>query len=68
MERRNELLSILYLVKSNSIEEEELNLKRLFEFIEININNQIKELERNRFILEEDLKTLNFIKKELEEK
>ena len=61
-EIRNELLGILSLMKS---EDKQFKVEMLLERFEIDINNQLEEIKSKEATLKENLKTLEYVKKEL---
>lgn len=61
-EMRNELLGILSLMKS---EDKEFKASMLLERFEYDIKDQQKELERKHKELEDNLKLLEYVRKEL---
>jgi hypothetical protein len=68
MERRNEILAILYLAKNTDGDKEKFYIKSLLEYIEDDILKQITQLEREIVTLNNDLETLQYVKNELKEK
>ena len=68
MERRNEILAILYLAKNTDDDKEKFYIKSLLEYIEDDILKQITQLEREILTLNNDLETLQYVKNELKEK
>lgn len=67
-ERRNQLLSILYMLKQDKEEDIKRNLDNLLDSIERDINNQLKELKRQREELEDNYLLLEYVRKEIYEK
>ena len=63
-EIRNELLTILSLIK-NGEKDKEYNINYLLERFEYDIKGQLDETKRKEKELQENLQTLEFVKKEL---
>ena len=67
-ERRNQLLSILYMLKQDKEEDIKRNLDNLLDSIERDINNQLTDINYRKQRLEDDLETLEYVRKEIYEK
>lgn len=65
MEIRNELLGILSLMKN---EDKDFRVSMLLERFEIDIKRQLEDLEHQKRTLEDNLKTLDYVRKEIEKK
>ena len=65
-ETRNELLTILYLIKADNNKEKEYQLTYLLERFENDINRQLKDLKSKEEELESNLATLNYVREQLE--
>ena len=65
-ERRNQLLSILYMVKQDKEEDKKRNLDNLLDSIERDIYNQLTDINYKKQRLEDDLETLEYVRKESE--
>lgn len=63
MEIRNELLGILSLMKN---EDKDFRVSMLLERFEIDIKRQLEDLEHQKRTLEDNLKTLDYVRKEIE--
>lgn len=63
-ERRNQLLSILYMVKQDKEEDKKRNLDNLLDSIERDIYNQLTDINYKKQRLEDDLETLEYVRKE----
>ena len=69
-EIRNELLEILSMMKKDTTTEEgrenqQVSLYQLLQRFEYDINDQLKELDYKKRQLEDNLKTLEYVRKEL---
>lgn len=67
-ERRNQLLSILYMLKQDKEEDIKRNLDNLLDSIERDIYNQLTDINYRKQRLEDDLETLEYVRKEIYEK
>jgi hypothetical protein len=65
-EIRNELLRILTINKAKTQEDRKLYTTWLLESFENDIKKQLKDLKTKQIELEENLETLNYVKKQLE--
>lgn len=65
-ETRNQLLTILSMVKAKEDKDKKRNLDWLLERYEINIKDQLKELRGKEAQLKEDLELLQYVKEEIE--
>lgn len=64
-EIRNELLEILQMEKETNEKDKKLRLELLLERFEYDIKDKLEDLERNKEELEGNLRTLEYVKKEL---
>jgi hypothetical protein len=66
-ETRNELLSILYMVKGNNKDAIKRNLDALLESFERDMKNKLEDLDRERIIINDDLELLEYVKENIKE-
>lgn len=66
-ETRNELLSILYMVKGNNKDAKKRNLDALLESFERNMKNKLEDLDREKIIINDDLELLEYVKEKIKE-
>ena len=66
-EKRNELLAILYLVNSTDKDAKKRNLNILLESFERDMENDIKELDREKQKILNDLELLEYVKETIRE-
>lgn len=66
-ETRNELLSILYMVKGNDKDAIKRNLDALLESFERDMKNKLEDLDRERTRINNDLELLEYVKKNIKE-
>jgi len=66
-ETRNELLSILYMVKGNNKDAIKRNLDALLESFERNMKNKLEDLDREKIIINDDLELLEYVKEKIKE-
>lgn len=64
-ETRNELLSILYMVKGNNKDAIKRNLDALLESFERDMKNKLEDLDREKTRINNDLELLEYVKENL---
>lgn len=66
-ETRNELLSILYMVKGNNKDAIKRNLDALLESFERDMKNKLEDLDREKTRINNDLELLEYVKENIKE-
>lgn len=66
-ETRNELLSILYMVKGNNKDAIKRNLDALLESFERDMKNKLEDLDREKARINNDLELLEYVKENIKE-
>ena len=66
-ETRNELLSILYMVKGNDKDAIKRNLDALLESFERDMKNKLEDLDREKTRINNDLELLEYVKENIKE-